>query len=157
MSADIVAYADGSSLGNPGPGGWAVIVQYPDGSRRTFSGGESHSTNNRQEITAATQALLALPAGIPALVFCDSEIVVKGVNDWRPSWEARGWKNAQRKPVVNRDLWEKLFAAKDSKPLAALRWTRGHAGNEMNEAVDKLARAEAERRRWGVADEENAR
>lgn len=139
------AYADGSSLGNPGPSGWAYIIQHPDGRQESGTGGEAHSTNNRQEITAATRALLALHAGIPALVFCDSQIVIKGANEWRQGWEARGWKNAQRKPVANQDLWEKLFAACDARPLARLEWVKGHAGNPLNEAVDALANAEAQR------------
>jgi ribonuclease HI len=157
MTADtIVAYADGSALGNPGPAGWAVILTFPGGRRQSLAGGLDHSTNNRMELTAATEALAAVPADVPVVLFLDSEYVVKGATVWRHGWEARGWRNAQGKPVANMDLWPRLLAVLDSRPLATLRWVRGHAGNEMNEAVDKLARAEAERRRLGIASAEVA-
>ena len=140
-----LAYADGSCLGNPGPGGWACIITTPDGTTRTLSGGETNTTNNRQELTAATKALEALADDAPAVLFLDSEYVVKGVREWRPSWERRGWRNANNKPVANADLWRALFAIADARPLAELRWVRGHAGHAGNEAVDRLARAEAEK------------
>lgn len=149
----IVAYADGSALGNPGPAGWAAILTYPDGHRQSLSGSLDHSTNNRMELTAATEALAAVPADVPVELFLDSEYVVKGATVWRRGWEAKGWRNANGKPVANLDLWQRLFVVLDSRPLAALRWVRGHAGDELNEAVDKLARAEAERRRLGIATE----
>lgn len=143
----IIGHADGSALGNPGPAGWAAILAYPDGSRRTLSGSEGHSTNNRMELMAATQALAGVEDDVPFVLFLDSEYVVRGATVWRPRWEAKGWRNANNKPVANRDLWERLFEVLDARPLAALNWVRGHAGNELNEVVDKLARAEAERRR----------
>ncbi|KAA5602832.1 ribonuclease HI [Blastochloris sulfoviridis] len=139
------AYADGSCLGNPGPGGWAVLIITADGASRTLSGGEPNTTNNRMELTAAITALNALPADAPALLFLDSEYVVLGVNEWRPRWESQGWRNANGKPVANADLWRQLFAVVDARPLVELRWVRGHAGHRGNEIVDRLARAEAEK------------
>ncbi|MFG1297699.1 ribonuclease HI [Xanthobacter variabilis] len=141
----IVAYADGSCLGNPGPGGWAVVIRQADGSAQTLMGSAPDTTNNRMELMAALTALQALPADIPAVLFCDSEYVVKGLNTWLSGWQRRGWKNAQGKPVANPDLWQQLDAAKAARPLAEVRWVRGHDGDAMNETVDRLARAEAEK------------
>ena len=147
----ITAYADGSCLGNPGPGGWAVLILNPDGVSHTLSGGELNTTNNRMELTAAIAALDALADDVPALLFVDSEYVVLGVNQWRPQWESRGWRNANRKPVANSDLWRRLFAVVDARPLVELRWIRGHAGHRGNEIVDRLARSEAEKVRLTTA------
>ncbi|MFL9824704.1 ribonuclease HI [Rhodoplanes sp. SY1] len=146
-----IAYSDGSCLGNPGPGGWAVIITSPDGSTRTLSGGEPNTTNNKMELMAAIMALEALADDAPAVLFLDSEYVVKGVREWRRQWERRGWRNAAGKPVANADLWRRLFALADARPLVELRWLRGHAGHEGNEAVDRLARAEAEKVRLAAA------
>lgn len=141
----ITAHTDGSCLGNPGPGGWAVVILDADGSALTFTGFAPDTTNNRMELTAALMALGALPADVPSVLFCDSEYVVKGLNTWLASWERRDWKTAQGKPVANADLWRQLSAAKAERPLAEFRWVRGHAGDTMNETVDRLARAEAEK------------
>ena len=141
----IVAYADGSALGNPGPGGWAAVIVAEDGTTRPIAGGEDHTTNNRMELTAATEALRALPADVPSVLFCDSEYVVKGLTEWLPGWQGRGWKTAQGKPVANPDLWQELGAAKAARPCTQVRWVRGHDGDAMNETADRLARAEAEK------------
>ncbi len=141
----IVAHADGSCLGNPGPGGWAAVIVSDDGATRTLTGSDADTTNNRMELTAALAALGALPADVPSVLFCDSEYVVKGVNIWRQGWERRNWHNAQGKAVANADLWRLLYAAKDAKPNAEVRWVRAHSGDAMNETVDHLARAEAEK------------
>lgn len=146
----ITAHTDGSCLGNPGPGGWAAIILDADGTARTLTGSAPHTTNNRMELTAALAALGALPADVPAVLFCDSEYVVKGLNMWLADWKRRGWKTAQSKPVANCDLWQKLAAAKASRPLVSLRWLRGHGGNALNETVDRLARAEAEKAKLAV-------
>jgi ribonuclease HI len=146
-----VAYSDGSCLGNPGPGGWAVIITAPDGTTRTLAGGEPNTTNNRQELTAAIMALKAIPDDAPAVLFLDSEYVVKGVREWRSQWERRGWRNAAGKAVANADLWRLLFAIVDTRPMVELRWVRGHAGHAGNETVDRLARAEAEKVRLAAA------
>lgn len=141
----ITAHADGSCLGNPGPGGWAVVILDTDGTARTLTGSEPDTTNNRMELTAALMALRALPADVSAVLFCDSEYVVKGLNTWLASWQRRGWKTAQGKPVANAELWRQLGGAQAARPLVDIRWVRGHNGNTLNETVDRLARAEAEK------------
>ncbi|GLI22217.1 ribonuclease HI [Xanthobacter flavus] len=143
----ITVYADGSAIGNPGPGGWAAILVSEDGASRTLTGGAAHTTNNRMELMAATEALQVLPADVPSVVFCDSEYVVKGATIWRRDWKRRGWKSSSGKLVANLDLWQALYAVLDTRPLATFRWVRGHAGNRLNETADKLARAEAEKRK----------
>ncbi|MFG1372175.1 ribonuclease H [Xanthobacter oligotrophicus] len=146
----IVAHADGSALGNPGPGGWAAVIVAEDGTTVSLTGGEDHTTNNRMELRGATEALRALPTDTPSVLFCDSQYVVKGATIWRKGWESRGWKNANGKPVANPDLWQSLYAVLDTRPMVALRWVRGHAGTELNETVDRLARAEAEKRKLAL-------
>lgn len=146
----IVAYGDGSAIDNPGPGGWAAVIVAADGTHLTLSGGEDHTTNNRMELTAATEALRALPADVPSVLHLDSQYVVKGATIWRKGWERNGWKNSARKPVANPDLWQVLYAVLDTRPMAILQWVRGHAGNRLNETVDRLARAEAEKRKLAV-------
>lgn len=142
----VVAYADGSALGNPGPAGWAVIIVDTDDTKRTLSGSLPHTTCNRAELTAATQAMLAVPAEAKLELHLDSEYVVKGATVWRYDWQCNGWRTTSRRPVANKDLWERLFAAHDARTgKTTFNWVRGHAGNALNEAVDKLARAEAER------------
>lgn len=94
----ITAHADGSCLGNPCPGGWAVVILDTDGTARTLTGSEPNTTNNRMELTAALMAPRALPADVPAVLFCDSEYVVKGLNMWLASWQRRGWKTARASP-----------------------------------------------------------
>ncbi|MCG5236123.1 ribonuclease HI [Xanthobacter oligotrophicus] len=141
----ITAHADGSCLGNPGPGGWAVVIVETDGAARSLTGSAPDTTNNRMELTAALAALRALPADVPSVLFCDSEYVVKGLTAWLPGWQGRGWKTAQGKPVANPDLWQELGAAKAARPCTQVRWVRGHDGDAMNETADRLARAEAEK------------
>lgn len=146
----IIAYADGSALGNPGPGGWAAVVLADDGSVRPLSGAEDHTTNNRMELTAAIAALEALPADVPSVLHLDSEYVVKGATVWRSGWERRGWRSSAGKAVANLDLWQALYTTADARPLASFKWVRGHAGDDLNETVDRLARAEAERRKLAL-------
>lgn len=146
----ITAHADGSALGNPGPGGWAVVIVSVDGATTVLTGAEDHTTNNRMELTGAIEALRALPADVPSVLFCDSQYVVKGATVWRRRWERNGWKGAGGKPVANLDLWQTLCAVLDTRPLTRLEWVRGHAGNAMNETVDRLARAEAEKRKLAL-------
>jgi ribonuclease HI len=143
-------YADGSSLHNPGPAGWAVLIISPDGSRKTRVGSQRNATNNMMELTAAIEAMRCLPKDAHGVIRCDSEYVVKGVTEWRKGWEARGWKNAKGKAVANPDLWRALFALSDERPWIGFEWCRGHAGEEGNELVDMLARAEAEKVKAGL-------
>lgn len=146
MSADTLAvYTDGACSGNPGPGGWAWAVA-PEGEPRD-SGGEAHTTNQRMEIVATLNAVRSLaddPRTI--VVVSDSNYVVKCFNDrWWQGWMARGWKNSQRQPVANRDLWEPLIELVTSRGGVEFRWVKGHSGDPMNDLVDSLAVAESQR------------
>jgi ribonuclease HI len=131
-------YADGACRGNPGPGGWGVLLIHKD-REKELSGAEPMTTNNRMELTAAIRALEALKKpGTSARVYTDSQYVIKGIEEWVGAWKARGWKTADKKPVKNQDLWERLDA------LAALHslewhWVKGHSGIPGNERVDALA------------------
>lgn len=139
----VVVYADGSALGNPGPGGWACLIQWKDGSRVLKTGGCDHTTNNRAELQGAIEALMELGRSDVGELRLDSEYVVKAVNEWRDGWERRGYRNSGNKPVKNVDLFRALFALVDERPGIRLTWVRGHNGDPGNELVDTLARAEA--------------
>jgi ribonuclease HI len=136
-------HADGSCLGNPGPGGWAIVITSPDGSQTHCEGPLEATTNNRAELTAALQALLELPRGATGTIWMDSRYVVDGVNLHRPEWERRGFKNAKGQGVANPDLWGALFPLTDARPNMRFRWTEAHAGVPGNELADTLARTEA--------------
>jgi ribonuclease HI len=132
-----VVYTDGSCRGNPGPGGWAWAVEGDDGAYA--SGAAAATTNQRMEMTAALEALRALPGAV--LVVSDSTYVVNCFRQrWWQGWLRRGWRNSQGNPVANRDLWEPLIelALSDDRRVA-FEWVKGHAGNPMNELVDRLA------------------
>ena len=142
-ASNIVVYADGACSGNPGPGGWAWAVA-PDGAR-SGSGGEVHTTNQRMELTAVLQALRTLggeadATGAGLLVVSDSQYVVNCFRDrWWEGWLARGWRNSQRQPVANRDLWEPLIDVVRTRGDVEFRWVKGHSGDPMNDLVDELA------------------
>jgi ribonuclease HI len=141
--SSVEIWTDGACLGNPGPGGWAAILKA--GAReRELSGGEPDTTNNRMEMLAAISALEALTKPSTVRLVSDSEYVIKGITEWIPGWRKRGWKK-----VKNRDLWERL-AEVSSRHEIAWEWVRGHSGDVMNERVDKLAVAEAERQKAGA-------
>lgn len=135
----IVIYTDGACSGNPGPGGWAWAVS-PAGHPRA-SGGEAHSTNQRMEITAALEAIRAFADDPRSIVIvADSTYVVKCFTDgWWRGWLARGWKNSQRQPVANRDLWEPLIELVNGRGRVDFAWVKGHSGDPMNDLVDGLA------------------
>jgi ribonuclease HI len=136
----VVMYTDGACSGNPGPGGWAAIV-IEGGHERELSGGETSATNQRMELTAPIEALRSLKGRRHVAVYSDSAYVVSCFRDkWYVRWRENGWKNAQKKPVENRDLWEALLALTEQHDVA---WHKvaGHAGHPMNERVDRLARA----------------
>jgi ribonuclease HI len=127
-------YTDGACSGNPGPGGWAWAV--PEGA--FASGAEPHTTNQRMEITAALEAVQAIPG--PLEVVSDSTYVVNCFRDnWHLGWLRRGWKNSQGKPVANRDLWERLVPLVVGRGDVTFRWVKGHSGDKMNDFVDLLA------------------
>ncbi|BCB21148.1 ribonuclease HI [Bosea sp. ANAM02] len=136
-------FTDGACIGNPGPGGYAAVIQIGD-AEQVIVGREESTTNNRMEMTAAIMALDALPAGLGAVVHSDSEYVVKGITEWLPGWKQRGWRTAAKKPVLNQDLWERLEALAAARKVTWT-WVRGHAGHELNERVDGLANAEAQK------------
>ena len=133
-------YTDGACAGNPGPGGWAWALD-----RDTFaSGAESPSTNQRMEVRAALEAVLAIPG--PLVVVSDSTYVVNCFRDrWWAGWLDRGWTNSQRKPVANRDLWEPLVETFVARGDVAFNWVKGHSGHDMNDFVDGLAVAAVQR------------
>ncbi len=135
----VVVYTDGACSGNPGPGGWAWAVA-PNGVEHD-SGGEPQSTNQRMEIRAAYEALLAFETDPRVVrIVSDSTYVVKCFTEkWWQGWFRRGWKNSQGKPVANRDLWEPFIELVNSRGRVEFEWVRGHSGDAMNERVDKLA------------------
>lgn len=135
---EVIIYTDGSCQGNPGPGGWGAILKYGKHERQ-LSGGEKDTTNNRMELQAALEALRALTEPCRVTLFTDSEYLKKGITEWMPNWKRRNWRRKGGK-LANVDLWMKL----DEEILRHeiyWRWVRGHAGNAMNEQVDKLARS----------------
>ncbi len=139
----IFAYTDGACSGNPGPGGWGVLLLARDGDtvvkERTLCGGEADTTNNRMELLAAISALDALARPSDIVVVTDSAYVKNGVTSWIFGWKRNGWKTADKKPVKNVDLWQRLDAAQ-SRHKVEWRWIKGHAGHAENERADELAR-----------------
>ncbi|MDF1854522.1 ribonuclease HI [Pseudooceanicola sp.] len=141
---DYLAYTDGACSGNPGPGGWGVLMQAKDGDRvlkeRELSGGEPDTTNNRMELMAAISALEALGRGTAITIITDSQYVKNGVTSWIHGWKKNGWKTAAKKPVKNAELWQRLDAAQ-ARHEVTWAWVKGHAGHPENERADELARA----------------
>ena len=133
----IEIYTDGACRGNPGRGGWAALLLLGE-HEREISGAEAHTTNNRMELTAVIRALEALKRPVQARVYTDSEYVRRGVTEWLASWKARGWRTADRKPVKNQDLWQRLDELRAGHRIE-WRWVPGHAGVPGNERVDRLA------------------
>ncbi|WP_341987936.1 ribonuclease HI [Azorhizobium sp. AG788] len=138
MSGRIAIWTDGACSGNPGPGGWGAIL-ISGAHRKELSGGEVLTTNNRMELTAAISALEALKKPCAVDLHTDSEYLRNGVMKWMAGWRRNGWRTADKKPVKNQDLWERLDAALKSHDIA-WHWVKGHAGNELNERADELAR-----------------
>jgi ribonuclease HI len=138
----IEIFTDGACSGNPGPGGWGAILRYR-GHEKELSGGEPETTNNRMEMLAAIMALEALKRPSDVDLTTDSTYLRDGVTKWLASWKRRGWKTADKKPVKNRDLWERLERAMAPHQVA-WHWIRGHSGHDENERCDALARAAIE-------------
>jgi ribonuclease HI len=134
----VVIYTDGACSGNPGPGGWGAIL-ISGKHRKEISGGEAATTNNRMELMAAISALEALKGPSRVDIHTDSEYVKKGIGEWIHGWKARGWKTADKKPVKNVELWQRLDAAR-TRHEVHWHWVRGHAGHAENERADELAR-----------------
>ncbi|WP_457796049.1 ribonuclease HI [Methylocystis sp. S23] len=139
MTKRVSIWTDGACSGNPGPGGWGAILRFGD-REKELTGGEAATTNNRMELTAAIMALEALTRPCAVDLYTDSQYVRGGVTSWIKGWKARGWKTADRKPVKNEELWRRLEAA-EARHDVAWHWVKGHAGDEMNERADALARA----------------
>ena len=133
----VVIYTDGACSGNPGPGGWGVWLRYGEHEKEMY-GSEKQTTNNRMELMAAIQALESLKKPLPVLVHTDSSYVRNGITSWVANWKRRGWRTADKKPVKNVDLWQRLDEVA-SRYDVEWRWVRGHSGDEGNERADKLA------------------
>ena len=141
--AELFAYTDGACSGNPGPGGWGVLLHAKQGNtivkERCLSGGEADTTNNRMELMAAIAALETLDRASTLTIVTDSNYVKNGVTGWIFGWKKNGWKTASRKPVKNTDLWQRLDAAQ-ARHTVTWQWIKGHAGHAENERADELAR-----------------
>ena len=141
---EFFAWTDGACSGNPGPGGWGVLMRAMEGEtlvkERELSGGEADTTNNRMELLAAINALEVLSREVAITITTDSAYVKNGVTGWIHGWKRNGWKTADRKPVKNVDLWQRLDAAQ-ARHKVIWKWIKGHAGHPENERADELARA----------------
>ncbi len=140
-------FSDGACSGNPGPGGWGTILRF-GGQEKELSGYDPETTNNRMELIGAIAGLEALTRPCRVRVTTDSEYVKKGMTEWIDGWVKRGWKNTQKKPVANRDLWERLLEVAEQHQVE-WHWVRGHDGHAENERCDALARAAIETGRNG--------
>jgi len=141
--ADLFAYTDGACSGNPGPGGWGVLMRASQGGKivkeRELKGGEADTTNNRMELLAAINALEVLERPSTITIVTDSAYVKNGVTTWIHGWKRNGWKTSAKKPVKNEELWQRLDQAQ-ARHDVTFEWVKGHAGHEENERADELAR-----------------
>lgn len=137
MAGKVVLYTDGACKGNPGPGGWGVVLRYGD-VRKTLHGGESQTTNNRMELMAAIKGLEALKRACEVELYTDSQYVRKGITEWMAGWKRNGWKTAAKKPVKNEDLWRELDD-EVARHSVNWHWVKGHSGVPDNELADELA------------------
>jgi len=141
MHTEVELFADGACLGNPGPGGWGLLLRVQTSSgpqEKEASGADPDTTNNRMELMAVIQGLETLTRPCAVRLVSDSQYVLKGLTEWMPGWKRKGWKKADGQPVMNVDLWQRLDAA--AKPhRIKTEWVKGHAGHPENERVDRLA------------------
>jgi ribonuclease HI len=138
-------FTDGACSGNPGPGGWAYLLRdLSDGTERTGAGGEARTTNNRMELLSVIEGLRSLSVPSRVRLVSDSEYVVKGLQEWIDGWKKRGWRKADRSPVLNQDLWKELDRLRAVHRLSP-EWIRGHRGHAENEACDRMAVAQINR------------
>lgn len=146
---EVQMIVDGSAIGNPGPGGWCCILRCGE-AERVLTGGETATTNNRMELTAAIQGLRALRGACKVQVVTDSQYLSKGMSEYISRWKVEGWRGANGKPVLNRDLWEELLAVTTEHQIQWT-WVRGHSGNNKDqERADRLARAAGRQQAEGV-------
>ena|SRR5205814_366185 len=137
MADSVHIFTDGACRGNPGAGGWGAILRYGDNEKELY-GAERATTNNRMELMAAIKALEALTRPCDVIVTTDSQYLRKGITEWLPQWKSRGWKTADKQPVKNQDLWERLEKAVQQHRIR-WDWIKGHSGHEENERADALA------------------
>jgi ribonuclease HI len=137
LSSPIEIYTDGACRGNPGPGGWGVLLK-AGRHEKTLHGGEHDTTNNRMELTAAIEGLKALKRPSEVVLYTDSRYVMDGITSWLANWKKRGWKTAAKKPVKNQDLWQALDEEAARHEIRWV-WVKGHSGHDGNEEADRLA------------------
>jgi ribonuclease HI len=138
MMSEVELFTDGACSGNPGPGGWGVLLRYKTTEKELF-GGAPETTNNRMEMTAVIEGLKALKRACKVAVYTDSQYVQKGITEWIWGWKRRDWKTADNKPVKNADLWQELDK-EAARHKVSWHWVKGHAGHPENERADALAR-----------------
>ena len=137
MDNRVEIFTDGACRGNPGPGGWGVLLRFRD-TEKSLYGGEKDTTNNRMELTAAIKGLQAITRPSNIILTTDSKYVMQGITEWMPNWKKRGWKTASKKPVKNVDLWQQLDAEIQQHDIK-WKWVKGHSGHRENELADQLA------------------
>ena len=137
MSKTLQIYTDGACSGNPGPGGWGVVMRW-NGHEKELNGGEAETTNNRMEMMAVIKALEAVKGTPKIELYTDSKYVMQGITEWLQGWKARGWKTASKKPVKNVDLWQEMDDLVSVHDIS-FHWVKGHAGHPENERADQLA------------------
>lgn len=130
-------FTDGACRGNPGPGGWGVLLRFGE-AEKTLHGGEPETTNNRMELTAVIKGLEALKKSCKVVITTDSKYVLSGITEWMPNWKKRNWKTASKKPVMNEELWRQLDALVAAHDIE-WKWVKGHSGHPENELADELA------------------
>ena len=133
----VIIYTDGACRGNPGPGGWGVLIKYGESSKQLY-GGDVSTTNNKMELTAAIMALKEIKESCEIILYTDSKYVLQGIEEWIHNWKKRGWKGANNKPVKNIDLWKELDELRDKHNIK-WNWVKGHSGDPGNETADMLA------------------
>ena len=131
-------YTDGACSGNPGPGGWGAVILDQDDKQKNISGSEKNTTNNRMELLAAIMSLKKIKTNSEVVIFTDSTYVKNGITEWMKNWKKNGWKNSSKKPVKNKDLWEKLDKLCEANRVS-WKWVKGHSTNEFNNLADELA------------------
>jgi ribonuclease HI len=133
----VIIYTDGACRGNPGPGGWGVLIEYGELSKQLY-GGDVSTTNNKMELTAAIMALKEIKEPCEIILYTDSKYVLQGIEEWIHNWKKRGWRGANKKPVKNIDLWKELDELRDKHNIK-WNWVKGHSGDPGNETADLLA------------------
>ena len=131
-------YTDGACTGNPGPGGWGAVIFDQDDKQKNISGSEKNTTNNRMELLAAIMSLKKIKSNSEVIIFTDSTYVKNGITEWMKNWKKNGWKNSNKKPVKNKDLWVKLDKLCEANNVS-WKWVKGHSTNEFNNLADELA------------------